>query len=397
MGPIRLMGLIGLMGLMGLMGCSEDAEDAEDAGRVTIVAQPCATGFTEEADMSRKWDTRAWNPSPYVTYSTIYGANGMFPNQKNLVNKSIEVFFTKDGEAPLEGTFFFNEHISEGESKWRLGMDEVPVGDHYLYGYIPKEDAGSVEIAPNSSYSNGAVLTIKDLNTVTPSDVCVIIGAKEGTDAETVSDLQPGQFMVRTTASGTTGNYIFLLFDHIYTSLRFNFKVGTDYDKLRVIKLRKLELIACSDDQGTLAKAKFNAIITLKKRTTSTTPVIESIVFEPDNSKGNAGYQELYNWKNDPTKYVTLTTTKPEQFMGCFVPGNHTYFKLQSTYDVFDKQGNLIRQGCEAVNAIDLYKIFKVHAVEPGHMYSLTMTVQPTYLYVLSEPDLDNPTVTIEH
>jgi hypothetical protein len=25
----------------------------------------------------------------------------------------------------------------------------------------------------------------------------------------------------------------------------------------------------------------------------------------------------------------------------------------------------------------------------------LTLTVNPTYLYVLSEPDLDNPTITI--
>ena len=28
-----------------------------------------------------------------------------------------------------------------------------------------------------------------------------------------------------------------------------------------------------------------------------------------------------------------------------------------------------------------------------GHCYSITMTVQPTYLYMLSEPDMDNPTV----
>jgi hypothetical protein len=29
-----------------------------------------------------------------------------------------------------------------------------------------------------------------------------------------------------------------------------------------------------------------------------------------------------------------------------------------------------------------------------GHCYSFKIKVQPTYLYVLSEPDLDNPTMS---
>jgi hypothetical protein len=74
----------------------------------------------------------------------------------------------------------------------------------------------------------------------------------------------------------------------------------------------------------------------------------------------------------------------------------NTYFKLRSTYDVFDKQENLIRQGCHAENTIDLRQHFgnEINTMR-GNRYSLTLTVQPTYLYMLSEPDLDDPTVTL--
>ena len=79
------------------------------------------------------------------------------------------------------------------------------------------------------------------------------------------------------------------------------------------------------------------------------------------------------------------------------MPGQNTSFYLRSTYNVYDLKGNLVREGCEAVNTIDLRSLFKITAtqLQRGHMYSVTLTVNPTYLYVLSEPDLDNPTVKI--
>jgi hypothetical protein len=82
--------------------------------------------------------------------------------------------------------------------------------------------------------------------------------------------------------------------------------------------------------------------------------------------------------------------------MGCFVPGDHTYFKLRTTYDVFDRQGNKIREGCQAENTFDLRSKFDSYmSTVRGQRYSYTITVSPTYLYMLSEPDLDNPTLTI--
>ena len=398
-----------------LTGCSDDTEQEELRGNVTIEAQYCASEFTdvEQPGDSRPVSstTRAWTTPEYtnsknetkhfVTYDNI---NGMFKDQKDLVNKSIGVFLTKDDSSPLETTFFYKT-TSEG-SRWKMSLNEIPGGSYYIYGYIPKEDAETATIRPNDgSYSNGAVIDIIGLKTVTASDVCVIVGAKDDRTwqtyydsdegSHTVSGLQQGQFDVTFYTGSGAKNYVFLLFDHLYSGLRFGFTIDSEYAKLRTIKLRKLELIAYTNDASGGVRAKYNAQITLKKNTDGKTPIVGSVVFEADESSAYVAPEPIFDWKDDPANYVTLSTTDPNEFMGCFVPGDHTYFKLRSTYDVFDLQGNKIREGCQAENTIDLRNHFGGSLTTTrGHCYTFTFKVQPTYLYVLSEPDLDNPTVT---
>ena len=72
-----------------------------------------------------------------------------------------------------------------------------------------------------------------------------------------------------------------------------------------------------------------------------------------------------------------------------FAPGLSSNLTLVSTYDVYDSKDNLIRQNCTATN-----KLPNLEAIR-GQRVLLNMTVNPTYLYVLSDPDLDNPTITI--
>ena len=403
--PRGLIALIALIALMGLMGCSEEQE--KSLGRMTVEGVPFAPMFVEEGERgtTRSGETpdpTTWTPpSPYVTYDNI---NGKFKQQKDLMNKSINIFFTQDDKAPMEGIFFYRPT----DKTWQLNMDIETSGTYYLYGYIPKEDAEGVTISPNEAYSDGAVLTINGLNAVTHSDVCVIIGAKNGgnvNDDNTGTDespegLQAGQFavdvlrVVKDEPSGS--NFIFLLFDHIYSALRFRFSVNEEYAALRTIKLRKLELTPYQDDQKTGVKAKFNATIQLQKNDDNISPIVEDIVFTPVESEtepeASALDVPIFDGEVELPTYPEL----PEEFLGCFVPGCK-YFKLRCTYDVYDNDNNLIRQGCEAENDFDLDSKFGNEAhVMRGHCYSYSITVQPTYLYVLSEPDMDNPTVTIQ-
>lgn len=387
---------MGLMGLMGLTGCSDDSE--EDRHAVTFEARPCATGFMEEGNVSHARSvgiTRAWvPPSGYYLYtnSQVYG---LFEEQTDLFYKSIDVFFTRDSKAPLHGTFSYKTT----DSKWKLDMDIEDTDDYYVYGYIPKEVVSSADINGNSTYSEGAELTLTGIKTVTHSDLCVIVGASEGTDENSPAHLSTGQFKVNANRvqrqsanpSGGGSNYIYLLFDHLYSALAFNFTIDATYHELRTIKLTKLELIGYANANETNIKAKYNATIKLKSTTDGTSPIKE-VTFSPDPNSDDLAFEPIYTGDE-----VELNPDTPTKFMGCFVPGQNTYFKLRSTYDVYDKNGNLIRKGCEAENTINLTKMFDTSVALRGQMFKITIKVIPTYLYMLSEPDLDNPSITIDN
>ena len=391
----------GLLLTMFLLGCSDDPE-LDNRQTVTFEAQPSATEFVQEDGTSDARPvetmgvTRAWTPpdgyylydAPDAATITNNAVYRLFLEQKNMFYKSIEVFFTRNGNDPQNGTFTYKT----SDSKWHLNMDIPETGYYYVYGYIPKEVANDATIAGNSS---GAVLTIEGIKTVTHSDVCVIVGAKEG-QVDGVTGLTTGQFAVNAQqaqigSSAGGHNYIYLLFDHLYSALAFNFTIDATYNDLRTIKLRKLELIGYADANETNIKARYNIEIKLKSNTTGTSP-IEEVTFTPDPTSGDLAFEPIYEYKTaDPE--IVLNPVTPTAFLGCFVPGQNTYFKLRSTYDVFDKEGNLIRKGCIADNTINLKEKFDTYSTLRGQMFQITLKVQPTYLYVLSEPDLDNPTL----
>ena len=167
--------------------------------------------------------------------------------------------------------------------------------------------------------------------------------------------------------------------------MRFNFKVVHTYDQLRTIKLKKLQL------QSAGMKKYVNATITLTANTTGESP-ISSLEFS------NGSYENLGDDDGtlfDNSEEPVVLTTAASSFLGCFLPGSGNEFTLKSTYDVYDKAGNLIRQDCKASNLIKLSDLSSSPSLGRGKMLAIDLTVNPTYLYMLSEPDLDNPTITI--
>jgi uncharacterized protein YaaQ len=79
-------------------------------------------------------------------------------------------------------------------------------------------------------------------------------------------------------------------------------------------------------------------------------------------------------------------------FTGHFMPDGITTMVLTSTYDVYDKKGNLIREGCKATNTMVLNDLLTGQIyTRRGCRYDITMTIRPTYLYVMSDEDLKNP------
>ena len=370
---MRPMRLIGLIGLIGLMGCSKDEE--EQLSTVSsIEVMSYVAGFDENTLTTRSWVP----PTPYVPYDEA--------------DKAIGIAFTENDKEPKLGHFF----TSSG--KWRTNIDDIEDKTYYLYGYVPHFGGISMGITvrdvPNAKYSGGAKVTLNDVPAVMPSDLCVVIGAKAGTGKETVTGLRRGDFAYEASASvdyegsvSAEGNYVFLLFDHLYAALRIKMRVHDDYAALRTIKLKSLSLKTYAG--GAASSQKTDIMVDLKATTDGSNP-IQTINYTPS---GSAMTEPMEFWSSESEEL----TTAPKTFVGHFMPDGITTLVLTSVYDVYDTQRNLIRKDCKATNTMELSELLTgQETTRRGSRYTINMTIKPTYLYMLSEPDLNNPTVEVE-
>ena len=395
-GLMRPMRLIGLIGLMGLMGCSKDEEEQlstvssiEVMSYVAGFEENTFAGFEENTFATRSWVP----PTPYVPYDEA--------------DKAIGIAFTENNTVPKKGYFF----TSSG--KWRTNIDNIEAKTYYLYGYVPHFGGISMSITDrgdaNANYSEGAIVTLNDVPAVMPSDLCVVIGAKAGTGKETVEGLRRGDFAYKGSASAE-GNYVFLLFDHLYAALRIRMRVHDDYAALRTIKLKSFAALRIRmrvhDDYAALRTIKLKSLslktyagettssqktnIVVNLAATDGSNPIQSITYTPS---GGEITEPLEFWSSESEEL----TTDFKPFVGHFMPDGITTLVLTSVYDVYDTQRNLIRKDCKATNTMVLSELLTDQATTlRGRRYTINMTIKPTYLYMLSEPDLNNPTVTVE-
>lgn len=382
-GPIRPIGLIGLIGLMSLLSsCQPDEELAPQ--QHTIEMMGYVSWFDENVARTRAW----LPPSGYSLYDD--GDN------------TICISFTKDGEEPKNGHFFKG---SGGNWRTNLEIDPAEISTpFYLYGYAPNNQGirysitdKNGNVSTGSEYSEGAIITLENVPTVMTSDLCVLVGARNGeadykeNEDYRVTGLQRGTFSYQAkaiTGGSSAGNYIFLLFDHIYSSLNINMKVHADYNALRTIKIKDLTVQSSGDNS--LTKEKTTVTVTLDANDNGDDP-IANITFTPTGETK----KEATVFHSSEGLALGTGYWNSESF---FMPYGVTKLVMKSTYDVYDKQGNRVRENCEATNTFDLKKMFgeRFEKVERGDRYTINLTIRPTYLYMLSEPDLDSPTMTVE-
>ena len=338
--------------------------------------------------------------SPYAEVTEAMRRAFSFPGYEEATeyeNMSIGAFFTNDMRVTqVEKRRILRDPTSTDGQWYYTPPDPIEAADYQLYGYMPYK-AANVTIEPNLTYADGATLHFTGMNIITPEDICVMVGAKHGTNAETpVKDgegqllLKTGNFNCHMNSGEGQKNYLFLLFDHLYASISFRFRVDETYAKLRTIYLKKLELTAYSNNTYSSPKTKeMNATVVLQKTTDGSSP-IQSIAFTP--TPGSAYVNKETFFEDD----VELTTDYGSEAVAYVVPYTESYYILHSTYDVYDRKGNLIRYDCTAENKLDLLKIFNIIEIQRGKQYELKLKIAPTYLYQLSEPDLDNPTITVD-
>ena len=286
---------------------------------------------------------------------------------------------TKDAEfseGTFQGTNWTNTNISVKEHE-----------QYYLYGFMPGSYSSSISAASsdlNGDYSKGADLTITGLPMFPTEDLCVVVGVRKVSASSENTEATEGNYSY---LSGLNNeNYVNLLMDHLYSQLILQFNVDPDYNALRHIKLKTVTLTSKYGEKVD-ATIKFRAGNSLD---------INSVAYTKNTDAGSGNTKDLEILKSTEAE-KSLTTTATDVSFGpfncapCTFDANGTNLTLTCTYDVYNTaETKVLRANCTATNKL------KVTSMTHGVKKTITLTIAPTYLYTLSDDDLNNPTVKIQ-
>lgn len=277
------------------------------------------------------------------------------------------------------GTFTYVEQTG-GKTGWVSTLGVVPGKSYKVFGFHPAK--GEVD---NSSldYTNPSAPVVKlpTLKAVSELDVCVAVGIAKGT-VTTAGDITPiedsnitlGKFDYAATEND---NYIYMLVDHLFSCVEFSFKIDATYQELRDIVLRKVEV-------ESNAAGQVDITVTLNPNELRDNP-ISNVVYT---YLGTSSLATIYDKSGATDTGDMLSTTTPLPVPGYFLPPSQSgggTFTMTATYDVLDKTGVVVREGASATNS------FSIANMSRGEKHVINVLVKPTYLYQLSDNDLNNP------
>lgn len=310
--------------------------------------------------------------------SSVTRSNRAFtPSEGNSIKMYV---MTKDAQFST-GTFTY----SSGWTNSNVSVKEYE--QYYMYGFMPGSYDSSISATAtelNNDYSRGADLTINGLPIFTNKDICAIVGVQRISATNDAKDIVEGNYGYLSGLSNE--NYVNLLMGHLYGELALQFKVDADYYALRHIKLKSVTL---NYDNGQGDEAA-NVNVTVRLRDGYGLGQ-SSVAYTPTGNKASHTF-----WPNT-NDVIPLTDAATAIGSGVKCPPSlfdqaGTYMTLTCTYDVCSTDDNnptVIRANCSASNKM------RVSGMDHGKTNTVTVTIAPTYLYVLTDPDLDNPTIYI--
>ena len=331
-----------------------------------------------------QWDDKG---APLHLMDVTRAPSGIAISDANEVQAPIQIFMTT-GTKIYEGQFIYTPGVSPASGTWTSTIG-VKDEENYIYGFSPATAAaGFIEPLTGGAtdYSGGAKIKLSNLSAVTGDDVCVVVGVKKvGANEIVTPNFGVFKYM------RTDDNYICLLLDHIYAGLDVKCKIGEEYHKLRDIRLKKVELQA--------KKTVKDVTITLTASPTdddANPNPISSINYNYETTSNQQSAIYDYETDTNPDNSTGIILTESGvTILGCFAPdvdiANHLVLKC--TYDVYYK-GTCVRENCTATNNLS---VINEATVERGKKSTIVLTVEPTYLYQLSEDELNNPTITISN
>ena len=245
--------------------------------------------------------------------------------------------------------------------------------DYYIYGYLPMGAVDNTAISPlQDNYSLGATLHMEGLDYFSDKDICLIVGVKGTEEIDADVDVKAGNFLYQ--GKGRNRNHVYLLFDHLYSVLQFSIRIDQNYAEMRRIHVKSIVLtsdVAPKVDADIVIKPGATPVNSITYRSVGTTKG-EYTLLDADHELTTA-----YETLGVPTYFASSVSVN---------------LKLQCLYDVYDRKNNLVRKDCTSENKLQDV----LQTIKRGERRTIKLTVKPTFIYVLSDPDLDSPTVVTE-
>ena len=280
----------------------------------------------------------------------------------------IHVFLSAT-DGTTEGLFKYRNET--GTHYWTAQNLKVKPGtrNFWLYGYMPAVESITGQILGERR------LKLSGIQPISPEDICIVTGVK--VYESSVLPLR-GTFEFEYKNSDYNDVTILnLLLEHMLGHVDFKFKVGTRYSQLRKIKVTSLTI-------RTTAKATIAATINLPAN-------IEDVVSIGYTGTGNDTNYETTLLSSSATP-IELNTDGVSVGSGVNVAvgaGLTENFDLVSTYEVYDLKGNKLSERTATNKLSNVLPVM-------GQKKEVTLIVEPTYLYQLSDNDLNDPEVRIE-
>ena len=276
------------------------------------------------------------------------------------------------------GVIAYNGLGDDGYIIWntsQLRLVVKPGRDYYMFGYMP---AGFCTAEPTvqQTSATSATMSFTNLPTVTNEDFCIIVGVKEGKTPLGIAD--QGSFIYHAPENTSNGYYVSLLADHLYASVEFRVTVDHDYNVLRKVMLTKMTL-----KSSATAKTLLDTQITL----TMNDQGIHPIATDPVNTLKTEGIAQFDLYNN--ADGVELSPTVAQSFTGCFAEGLGEDLSIECEYDIYDRvSGAQNKIKIETRTVVNGLKSL-LQNLRRGRKKVINMKVDPTYLYQLSDGDVD--------
>lgn len=282
-----------------------------------------------------------------------------------------------------QGFATYSYSYSNGSGNWTSNV-YLAKQTYNVYGYMPHNgEANSIQpdLGSETALSTFAMKWTGQPTFATKPVLASVGAAKSNGSSSSVAD---GSFEVDVDQVGQEEKINFRM-NHLLAKLNLQFYLPKPYADKRQIEVTHVTL---SGGQSVADRYDITCSYAASGALTTT--------YTPMQGASTSG--NTYPYK-DPDGLL-LTTDK--QLFGTyyFVPdavNRSNLMTLTVTYNVYDQNDNLTRKHQTATNArIALHKVNNVaQATQVAHAYTVSVQVVPSYLYVLSDRDMQNPYIVL--